>query len=260
MEIDACDAFRLAIRRWPIILFFAMLGAVFGLLFSTFQPPLYQAESVIAVNINYGVTQSLELIVEDRTLNRVVSLITGDEVLHTVIDQIPEEIRESREWHSPYDLRDSIQLDQRLAEWSLVAFDTDPSVASELSQIWADVSLETLDEAKIHAWRAASMINESLDVECSIVENLETNPTTRNWECQVTNLDVDREYLEGSIQTELELSRGVLPNISYELVRTASPPEKPILWGRGLLIAMGALVGLISGGIAALLFPEKVKA
>ncbi len=248
---------RIFLRSWPVILVVVLVGVILGWVASVYRDPLYKSETVIAVNIHYGITESLELLVEDRALSRVVSFIQSDNVLQAVIDRLPDTIRAPREWSSPSDLRDSIQIDQRLAEWGLVVFDSDPQVAANVSQTWADVSLEILDEAKTHAWRAAGMLDGLLDVTCESAANTDANYPRQIWQCQVSSLKVAPEDLEGSLQTELELSHGVLPNITYELIREANLPEIPILWKRGLLIASGGLAGLILGSLAILLYPRK---
>ncbi len=257
MEIDPSDYFQTALRRWPVILVVALVGALTGLLVSQFQKPQYQTEAVLGVNINYGVTESLALIVEDRAINRVVALLLSDSVLQAVLDRLPETLRKTRNWQTSSDIRSVVRFDQRLAEWGLVAVDPDPQVAQEVAQTWAEVSLEFLDEAMIHAWRAAALLDESFDVICNFVGPQDPENLSGIWQCQVSPLEVDPEALEGTLQMELDRSHGVLPNLSYELLRGASLPEKPIVWRRGVFIASGAIAGLIVGGIAALAFPEK---
>ncbi len=259
MEIDPSALFQNALKRWPIILVVALLGALVGLLVSHFKTPIYRSEAVIAVNINYGITESLELIVEDRAVNRIVALLSSDAVLQAVVDRLPEELRTSRNWQESFDLRNVVRFDQRLAEWGLVAVDPDPQVAQIVAQHWADVSLEVLDEAMIHAWRASALLDESFDVTCNFVVTLDRENPSRFWQCQVSPLKVDPEALEGTLQTELERSHGMLPNFSYELLRASNIPEEPIIWRRGLLIASGTFAGLIIGAGAVLAFPVKRK-
>ena len=228
------------LQRLRLILGIGFLGALAGLVVSLVKTPQYQAHATLGVNINYGVTEPLALVVEDRTLSRIATVITSDSTLMRVLDEIPEDLRQSRGWSSPSDLDDVVSLDRRLAEWWLVAIDKDPLVAAEVSQKWAMVSLEVLDEAVEHAWRAVEILDGSFVVEC------ESN-IVDIWECQAFPIEVSSEGLEEKLQIELDQSRGVLPNVSYELLSSARPPQNPVLWSRGLLVLSGTIAGLIVG-------------
>lgn len=236
-----------SLYQWSLTLGLCLLGALAGFIFSLFRPPRYQAQAVLGVSINYGVTAPLELMVEDRTLNRVDGLLIADSTLSHVIDEIPADIRQTRGWSIPADLRKDFRLEPRLAERWLTVTDHDPNVAAQAAQKWAEVSLDILDEAVEHAWRAAALMSGPFDIDCSTQE-LDGNSGGRNiWGCMLVTSELDPEALEGALQTEIVNSRGILPNISYELLRAAVPPEKPVLWGRGSLVFAGAFAGLILG-------------
>ena len=228
------------LRHPQLILGIGLFGALAGLVFSLVRAPQYQAQATLGVNINYGVTEPLALVVEDRALSRIATVITSDSTLMRVLDEIPEDMRRSRGWSAPSDLHDVVSLDRRLAEWWLVAIDEDPMVAAEVSQKWAEVSLEVLDDAVEHAWRAVEILRGSFVVEC------EQN-SVDIWECQAVPIEVGSGGLEETLQIELDQSRGVLPNVSYELLSSARLPQSPVLWSRGLLVLSGMIAGLIIG-------------
>ena len=228
------------LQRLRLTLAIGFIGALAGLVFSLVRVPQYQAHATLGVNINYGITKPLPLVVEDRVLSRIAALITSDSTLARVLADIPEDLRQSRGWSSPLDLHDVVSLERRLAEWWLVTVDKDPEVAAEVSQKWAMVSLEVLDEAVEHAWRAAEILGGSFIVDCELNhENL--------WDCQAMPIEINAGDLEETLQTELDQSRGVLPNISYELLRSARPPQNPVIWSRGHLMLAGMIAGLIIG-------------
>jgi hypothetical protein len=199
----------------------------------------------LGVGINYGVTEPLELVVEDRTLGRVAALILSDTVIDDIFNRLPIDLKEERNWMTYVDLYQNIRLDRRLGDWALIAQDTDPEVATELSQLWAEVAILQLDEAMKHAWRAAVLLGGEFDVECEPLEGNDIE--TILWQCEVSPMDFDADALEGELQTEFELSRGVLPIISYELLKSPIKPDKPAVWGRGELVLGGALAGLLIG-------------
>ena len=220
-----------------------------GLAVSWLNTPKYPAEAVLGVTINYAVTEPLELVVEDRALNKVAAIIMADTTLAEVLNRIPNEAKNERNWRQPADLRAHLRLDQRRAEWGLVAVDGDPVTAAEVAQIWAEVTIEELDEAMSHAWRAQALAGGRYDVACAPVQNV-APPV---WECQTSPLALDAAVLDGQIQTETALSRGILTAISYELLREAVPADSPISLPGGLQVLSGAVAGLLIGGFVLIL-------
>ena len=237
---------QLTLRRWPILILLGTAGAVIGLAVSLLSSPRYQSEAVLGVTINYAVTQPLELVVEDRALNRVAAIILADTTLTEVLNRLPDQTKADHGWHVPSDLRPNLRLDQRLAEWGLVSADEDPAIAMEIAQVWAEVAIEELDEAMSHAWRAQTLAGGMYDIQCLPVENA----TPAAWVCETSPLSMNPEALDGTLQTEMALSRGILTAISYELLRSAELPDSPISWPRGLQVLGGAAIGLLIGAIA----------
>jgi hypothetical protein len=237
-------------RKWPIIALLGFAGAILGFVFSLLRSPVYQAEALIGVNIDYGISESLALVVEDRALSRLDTLVMADSTLEKVLDSLPQGSRDTRQLASPADLRTALRLDKRLATWALSVLDTDPDFAATVAEKWAEITLEAFDEANEHAWNAARLLAGSFVVQCEelIVDGEETD----YYECLALPQGVDAEALTAQLETEVTLSRGVLPNISYELLQQPHPPEDPILWHRGWLILAGTMVGVAVGGLLSL--------
>jgi hypothetical protein len=63
------------------------------------------------------------------------------------------------------------------------------------------------------------------------------------WECVASGSELTSEAVD-ALRAEVEASHGVLPNLSYELTESATVPEKPVLWSRGLLVLAGGISGL----------------
>jgi hypothetical protein len=245
-DIQMNKFFENALERWPIVLGVSLLGTLLGLFISYLCPPRYEAEATLAININYGITEPLELVVEDRALYRVQSILQADDSFARVFEKLPEWIVVERNLSTPTDLRTFFRLDRRLAEWDLVAIDHDPQVAMALAQAWSEVAIAVLNESSGHAWRAAALMGEEpFDVVCVLISATEGNSELAFWQCDVEPLDLDPEVLTGELQTEITLSRGMLPNISYELIRKPILPSKPVIWARGPLILSGFFLGMI---------------
>jgi hypothetical protein len=247
-EIQIDTWFIKAIRQWPIIVGIGLVGAVFGFLISLLLRPRYEAKATLAVNIHYGITEPLELVVEDRALNRVAAIIQSDTVIQRALDNLEATIRSQRGWMEATDVLQTLRLDRRLAEWDLVAIDPDPVVAANLAQAWAEAALPVLDEASEHAWRALTfMADNPFKVGCVPSSEIVGDPEIIDWVCCAQPEILDSEKLPDELQKEITLSRGMLPNISYELIREARPPIDPVIWARGSLILSGTLIGLILG-------------
>lgn len=248
-----------AMKRWPVILGLGLLGALVGYIFSLLRSPLYQAKAVLGININYGITEPLELVVEDRVFNRVAGIVVSDSTLDQTLKRLPESLRLERGWTEPGQLYQILRLEQRLAQWNLTAIDRDPEVAFILAQSWADTTLAVLDETYEHAWRAAALMGEDpFTLSCIQVPAPEGSPEVFTLECAIEPVNLDPVSLTGLLRQEIELSRGMLPNISFELLREAVIPSEPIVWTRGPLILSGAIAGLLIGFLSLIFTRQQI--
>ncbi len=256
IQVDASIS-RL-IRRWPILLAFGLLGASMGFVVSAVQKPRYEAEAMMGISIQYGVIEPLELVVEDRAQNRVADVILADSTLIQVLGDIPEGVRQEQGWNEAADLRQDLRLDRGLTSWGFVVRHRDPVLAAQISNLWMEISLAELEQAQDHAWQAVALMgDEPFHLECNQFL-LTSEPTeTYAWRCDLDPITLDSEALAGELRTEITLSRGILPVISFEALKAAETPQTPVLYGRGVLLLSGAFIGLIAGVWFALVFPRK---
>jgi uncharacterized protein involved in exopolysaccharide biosynthesis len=239
------------LHGWRLILGLGLLGTLIGFGFSLLRAPIYEAKAVLGVNIIYGVSEELALVVEDRALSRVATLVLADATLEKTLGEIADNIRETRGWEESADLRASLRLERRLAEWDLVVVDPDPQIAAQVAQSWAEVTLDNFEEAVKHAWNASRLLaGGKFVVDCE--EMWEDGEPIDVWQCVAVPNNVVEEHLSEELQAEIEMSQGVLPNISYELLQSASPPTEPILWHRAGILLSGAIVGMIAGSMLSL--------
>lgn len=251
------SALQRILSRWIVVVAFGVGGAMVGLKYSAAHPPRYEAKAVLGVSISYAITESLELVVEDRALSRASGIIQSDDVLSQVLDGLPASVRQGQGWDEPADLRRSVRLDPRLAQWELVTVHEDPGLAAMVSQLWAESAIDALDEAARHAWRAAALIGEKIDLECTRVDAMRNGTPVPSWDCAVEPPLTDPQAIEAGLINETALSRGVVPDLTYELLQDATPPEEPVLWSRGPLVLAGALIGVILACSVALALPQR---
>jgi len=248
------------LASWVALVVFGVGGAVAGLGYSALQPPRYEAKAVLGVSISYAITESLELIVEDRALSRASGVILSDDVLSRVLDELPASMREGQGWRSPADLRRNLRVDQRLAQWELVTVSEDPVLAAMVSQAWAQAALRALDEASAHALRASALVGQKLDLECIAVVEVQNGAPVSVWDCTVVPPLTDPAAIEAGLVKETALSRGIVPDLTHELLQEAAPPAQPVVWARGPLVLAGALAGVLIGVGFGLLPSRRMKA
>ena len=230
--------------RWPVLVGAILVGALGGLAFSAVRVPVYQATAAIAFNIDYGSTARLPLIVEDRVLDRVWQLLVADATIAAVASGLQADGWEEPALTDVAALRRQMRVDQRLARWELNTFDEDPGFAAAVSNAWGSVAIERLAEAQDHAWRALELQASPFVVQC-FSEAPEGSLEEAFWACLTAAPGLDPSIV-GQLREEMSASRGILPNLSYELVQSATPPVAPVLWDRGVLILSGSLAALVA--------------
>jgi hypothetical protein len=233
---------NLQARQWPVLIAAFLVGSLLGLLFSLVTPPIYQSTAAIAINIDYGRTQPLELIVEDRALDRVWQFLVSDEMLVLTRERLQSSEGPDEAWESLGALRSHARLEQRLSRWELHGIHRDPPQAAAIANAWAAISLERLQEAQAHAWKAVQLQGAPFLVQCFALHSEGVAPDAL-WECVASGPELTSEAVD-VLRAEVEASHGILPNLAYELTESAGVPEKPVLWSRGLPVLAGGIAGL----------------
>lgn len=260
LEFEPRQQFLRVLHRWWLMVLVGTAGGLLALAFSMTHPAMYEASAHLGMDIAYGSTLRLELVVEDRVMGRVSALIESDPVLTRVVATLPSDLRASRGWATPADLRSAVRIDKQLGEWLLTVDDRDPAAAAKVANVWADAAIEALDVATRHAWAAVGLQSGPFQVDCK-----QTQPETSDipgidwqaWSCTVLPLKLSADALNGSLQNEIQQSQGILPVLAYSLLQRASPPATPVVWGRGTLVLAGTLIGFLTGVVLSLLLPAR---
>ncbi len=244
-EIQPMEALSRLLQRWQWIMLAAVMGAVGGLIFSLLVPPRYEAVAAFAVSVDYSRTEPLELVVEDRALDRVWQLVQGPDVMESTAARLRAEHGPDAAWASVEALRDHLRLDARLSRWELIGIHRDPQKAAMLANAWYAQALEALGKAWDHAWRAASLQGAAFEVQC--VAELQGLDQETLWQCFAGGPQLAPDQLE-ALKAEVRASRGILPIFQFEGLGEAQVPQRPTLWPRGLLVFSGGMLGLLLGG------------
>lgn len=236
------------IGRWSWIAIAGLAGALLALALSTTRAPIYQASAAMAIGVDYPRTEPLDLLAENRILDRVAALITSDTTLALVADRLDARFGPELAWSTPAALRAHVRLDRKAATWEFVGIADRPDVAADIAQIWLEVSLAELDEAMDHAWESLKRQTAPIALACS--ELSEGASSESFWECLATGPVLTDEQVS-ELRSELALSRGVLPVVSYQAVRGAVASETPVVWSRIPLVVGGAVAGMTVGVVLA---------
>ncbi len=257
-DVSADFMIRRIQHRWHVILLVGFLGALIGLCTSELKRPRYKAKALMGINIQYGVIDPLELVVEDRSLNQVAEVTLADGTLMQILDNVSQAVRQEQGWNDPADLRKVVRLDRGLSDWGFVVILSDPALAAQISNLWMEISLTELERAQDHAWQAVALMGDDpFHLECDQFLLTSVPTETYAWRCDLDPITLDSEALSGELRTEIDLSRGILPVFSFEALRAADVPQTPVLYGRGVMLLSGAFIGLFAGLWFILVFPRK---
>jgi hypothetical protein len=254
-DVDLLEPARRVQARWYWLLLALLAGAALGWGFSLVRPPVYRASAILAVSNDYGVTGPLELVVEDRALDRVHQLILADDTLTQAMEELKGVDPANPAWADLGALRARLTLEQRLARWELLATDRDPATAARIANAWAVAAVTQLEVAQQHAWKLLDLRGAPVMVECFRLLP-QPAPEARFWECVSAAPELDSGQ-QALLRAEMKASRGILPSLSFEWVDHAQPPSTPVVWDRGALVLAGAVLGLVAGVWISLMAPRR---
>jgi hypothetical protein len=174
-------------------------------------------------------------IISDNTLEHTLAMMGSDGSQPTSIN-------------SPAKLRESVRLGRRETGFSLSVVGQDPEWVARAANAWARASIEVLEEASIHAIRAAELQNLIYQFGCRLElvgEGEESQQAV--WACDSISSDLETEDLPRALVDEVMKSQGIIPAMTFSLAQIAEPPTQSVRWARGELILAGAAVGILIG-------------
>lgn len=235
-------------RRWYWVVLGGILGGLIGWGLSFGRAPVYEASAGLSVGFDYARVNEMDDPVTSYVTLRVRDLLLSDETAQSTLDALntPGSLTDIPD--SLLDLRDRIRIVEDGSRWEIVARARTPETAAAIANAWADSALQGLEQAMLHAIRAAEVETAIYRAGCKLIED-PASPDTVIWHCEVPD-DAQRPTdVPEVLLNEARLSKGLLPAMSFSLLNRAEPPERPVLWGRGWLILAGILFG--AWGVAA---------
>ena len=259
-EIRLKSVFDEFIRLWPIVVLFALVGAFTGYLLSKSLPPLYEAKAVLSFGLNYDRDPPLRQREQDLAEGKIAGFVTSDEILRTALDELENLHPSEDQLPSLGTFRSQIQLVRKISRWELSVIDPDPTLAAMLANAWLSSTERGLWEAYTHALRADGL-QVQLDQVQAELATLQSNPSSSQENSQsIEDLLVKAEELQTSLQTELDLSHGVVTFVSFEAINQADVPVGAARHDVGSRVFSGGMLGMLIGFLLAYitrLFPKR---
>jgi len=250
-EIKLRDMVFHAIYRWPLIVIFGIIGALFGYEFSIRNPPLYEAIAVMSFGLNFDREPPLRQREQDLAEGKIVGYLSSDEVLQTALDNFVPPLSTNNHIPSISEFKSQIRLVRRISQWELTVTNQDPYLAAELANAWAVSAEMNLWEAYAHALRAVDLQTQLGQVQSELANLKAESSKDPNIKESIKQLEDVSSDLESELQTDLKLSHGVVSFISFEFTNRASVPAEPVTHGVGSLILSGNLLGILTGVVIA---------
>ncbi len=242
-EFSPRETMDRVLARWWIILILTILAGVAGWIFHFFQPPVYEATAGITINL-YFEKRELTQYEADTAFSAAGAIIYSTRVMDTFLAEAqnrglsPQEI--SR-------IQQNTSVEAMESVWELHVRDRDPEAAAEYANLWAGIAEQTMNDALKHALLAEQLQNQ-IDRLQSCLPSLTPvpEPVPAPEECQSYSLDEINARLQGwaiEMADEQRLSQGILSITTISLNRSATVPEKPVLYGQASLVLAGACIG-----------------
>jgi len=240
--IKPIDILQSITKRWWITALSMVIGGFCALLLTRFIPPAYEALASFSVTIDYTRTGALSDVQEDQAMRGIGYVITSDEVIESVID----EVKLHQSDYSRIKFEKDSTLDREEFRWTLRYRSSDPALAEKVAIIWADTSNSVIQEGLIHA----QIVDSLTEVLWGLEDCLERSTGqfgTANL-CGLgssQNLVNEIVKLSQSIHEEKTQTRGLFAPLAVQMIQQPRYPDFPVRHQKNLLTAAGIVAGLI---------------
>ena len=235
------DIIQILFRKWWLLVLGIVIGAVAGMLLHTLLPPVYQAQSVIQTNVDFGLTGELTDVEEDYMILAVGGIIRSDEVIDTVIERA-NDLGYALD-RATFDEMAFVQ--RRFTEWLMIVRDEDAKTAADLAALWGDVAWEMLAENYSHAL-IAGQYQKALDEWSACLGAEDTSVT--EMDCgsfSADEINAQIEAVADQLADEKLASHGLVAGTVLNYEQRALVPGSPTLRGRNSLVFSGGLIGFL---------------
>jgi hypothetical protein len=238
------------VNRWWIITICMILGAGIGWIFHLTQSPLFESRSVISTAINYSETGLMTDLEEDHILSVIGEVIVSDSVIKQLENSLNPETRAEVEGN----FRSNLFAEREGYRWVLRVRAINSQTSNEISSRWADIAVDTLDEALSHSRKALLLSRQISQLESCFANAVTIRPAAPP--CVLSSIkaiSAELDDLGAKYEAEQALSFGLIPAVVFLVTQTGSDTGAPVTFRTAELVLAGAMLGFI-GGVILVLF------
>ena len=231
-EFSPSEALEHAFERWWVIVLLTVLGGIAGWIFHFFTPPVYEATSIVTVNMDFQ-KRHLTQYEEDFSIGAAGAIATSDEVENQIIAEakirgIPIELGQ---------LQQQMFMEQKQPVWELHIRNQDPKIAAELANLWAQKFYEALNMALGHAIRVDEIQTQIDSIKGSLSAS---GSSVLGSEAQIALKSLSDELLP-----EQQSSLGIISIMKFTQTESAVTPQGPVIYRLADLVLAGACIGFL---------------
>jgi uncharacterized protein involved in exopolysaccharide biosynthesis len=258
IDFSPLEAFNLALRRWWLIAVFVIAGGLLGWGFSRLHAPLYDAQALLVINIDYQQAPELVQKTDDHYTEDQIIGAANSVVLSTyVLDQVNAGLQAqgiSLDW-GKY-IRNLASERKRSQFWLRVR-DHDPKVAAAVANLWVEKAYAALVEFHQHAVNAqilreylAGMSACPLPPDIKSSDGLNPLPPSLCGNGSPADIQQAIQTVTAQLEAEVYASNALNPALTFSLAHKADVPITPVAYRGSLLLAAGTLLGCAAGTLA----------
>lgn len=253
-EFRLSEVLSIYMRYWWLLLALTLIGGLLGITISSFREPVYEASSRLLIAIDRNRASLSDRTTAYQADDRVRALLLADSTLEAVLDRSQTSQIESMEIADPQSLREMLKITQDPAGFTLYVYSKDPGLSARLANHWAQAGLDELEQATLHAIRAAEIQAALYNANCTLALQDDAAGEEAVWICSSSGGPIDVQEIPELLVEQARLSRGILPIYSFSIGVEAVIADQPVLWSRGSIVLASSLLGLLLGFIVLLRF------
>lgn len=237
------DLLKTITARWYWLVAAMIIGGLLGWGVSTLKKPIYEANAVFTVTIDYTQTGALTDVEEDQAMRGVGDIIFSDEVVSATLAALKQEGLElTRE-----EFFDDAVFDREEFRWAIRYRDANPQIALQVITAWQEQADRILKGSLEHARLAASYQRVLSGLEFCLQRG--TQAGDAQGQCTIDNLgDITTAIRNTSslIEAELAQSRGLFSALAVVLSDQGDLPVKPVRYQTNIQVLSGMVIALLS--------------
>lgn len=239
-NLSLLDLLKTVASHWYVMVSAMILGGLLGWGATVFKAPVYEANAVFTVTIDYTQTGALSDAEEDQAMRGVGDIIFSDEVVSAALDALKTEGLDI----SKDEFYDDAVFDREEFRWAIRYRDADPQTAYQVLHAWEMAADEILQDSLVHA-RQAAAYQEVLNGLTACLER-STRMEAGGARCSIDNLNVVLEKISdvsALITEEMGQSRGLFSALAIVLSDPADIPSRPVRFQTNVLVLSGIFIG-----------------